>query len=48
MQQGIQFPFHFFEEVEEKQVEKLPGDVDGLNKFKIKATIANFTDFSER
>ena len=44
MWQGIQFPFHFFEEVEEKQVEKLPEDVDGLNKFKIKATIANFTD----
>ena len=39
MQQGIQFPFHFFEEVE-KQVEKLPEDVDGLNKFNIKATIA--------
>ena len=44
MQQGIQFPFHFFEEVEEKQVEKLPEDVDGLKNFKIKATIANFTD----
>ena len=44
MLQGIQFPFHFFEEVEETQVTKLPEDVDGLKKFKIKATIANFTD----
>ena len=31
MRQGIQFPFHFFEEVEEKQVEKLPEDVDGTS-----------------
>ena len=32
MWQGIQFPFHFFEEVEEKQVEKLPEDVDGFEQ----------------
>ena len=44
MQQGIQFPFHFFEDIEETQVTKLSEDVDCLKKFKIKAKIANFTD----
>ena len=36
MWQGIQFPFHFFEEVEETQVTKLPEDVDGLKKLKLR------------
>ena len=44
MRQGVQFPFQFFEGVEMEEVDQLPDNVDGLKKFKIPATIANFNN----
>ena len=40
----MQFPFQFFEGVEMEEVDQLPDHVDGLKKFKIPATIANFNN----
>ena len=40
----MQFPFQFFEGVEMEEVDQLPDDVDGLKKFKIPTTIANFNN----
>ena len=42
MHQGVQFPFHFFDEVEMEEVTKLPTDVNGLKKYKIPATVCNY------
>ena len=42
MHQGVQFPFHFFDEAEMEEVTKLPTDVNGLKKYKIPATVCNY------
>ena len=44
MHQGVPFPFHFFDHVTSEEVDKLPSDLDGLKKYKIKGNACNFME----
>ena len=44
MRQGVTFPFHFLEHIKEEEVTLLPPEIDGSKKYRLKATISNFTD----
>ena len=44
MRQGVSFPFHFLQDVNEEEVDKLPPEINGSRKYKIKATISNYTE----
>ena len=43
MRQGVSFPFHFLKYINE-EVDKLPPEINGSRKYKIKATISNYTE----
>ena len=44
MRQGVSFPFHFLKYINEEEVDKLPPEINGSRKYKIKATISNYTE----
>ena len=44
MRQGVSFPFHFLKYINEEEVDKLPPEINGSRKYKIKASISNYTE----
>ena len=44
MRQGVSFPFHLLEHVDEEEVGVSPDDINGPRKYKIKASISNYTE----
>ena len=44
MRQGVSFPFHFLKYINEEEVDRLPPEINGSRKYKIKATISNYTE----
>ena len=44
MGQGVSFPFHFLQHINEEEVEKLPPLINGSRKYKIKANISSYTE----